>query len=719
MNPKHRIGLLICLATLAGTLNTLAQTTSFSYQGHLTDSGSPANGIYDLQFALLDAATNGNTVGGPITVKPVGVMNGGFTVMLDFGATAFPGANRWLQVGVRTNGSTSAYTMLAPLQAVTSTPYAIQALSAQSAPFNGLSGLPVALGNNTIGSTGKNPLEFYADGVRALRLEPDASGAPNVIGGAQVNFADSGVVGATIGGGGATNYSGTSYTNEVASDFGTIGGGSGNTIQGGAAWSTIGGGIGNVIQPNAFRSTIGGGFGNLIQGSSYDSMIGGGFGNSIQAGAYQSTIAGGQANSIQASANWSTIGGGNDNLIQGNATDSTIGGGFGNSIQTFATYASIGGGRNNTIEGNANDSTIAGGDGNSIQTGASWATMGGGQANSIHSGANNSTLAGGYGNSIQTNAYSCAIGGGNYNTIQPNAYNSTIAGGFQIVIQAGASSATIGGGENQIIQPNAFASTIAGGDGNVIQNNAFLSTIGGGFNNLIQTNASDSTIGGGTQNVIQTGATYSTIAGGEGNTIQANGHYGMIPGGQGNVAANFAFAAGYNACATNTGAFVWSDGTGTLTASTNANSVTMRAGGGFAFLTGTGNVGASLPAGGTSWSTISDSKTKKNFQPIDTSGVLEKLAAIPVEHWNYRWEPDDAVPHLGPVAQDFKAAFYPGRDDKSITTLEFDGVELAAIQGLNQKVEAQKAELAARERQIDSLEKRLAKLEKLVQSINR
>jgi uncharacterized coiled-coil protein SlyX len=99
--------------------------------------------------------------------------------------------------------------------------------------------------------------------------------------------------------------------------------------------------------------------------------------------------------------------------------------------------------------------------------------------------------------------------------------------------------------------------------------------------------------------------------------------------------------------------------------------------------------------------------------------VLDKLAGVPVQRWNYKWEADDAVPHLGPVAQDFKAAFYPGRDDKSITTLEFDGVELAAIQGLNQKVDLQKAEIAAKQAQIESLEQRLAKLERIVQSMTR
>ena len=111
----------------------------------------------------------------------------------------------------------------------------------------------------------------------------------------------------------------------------------------------------------------------------------------------------------------------------------------------------------------------------------------------------------------------------------------------------------------------------------------------------------------------------------------------------------------------------------------------MRASGGYRLYTG-GSSGVYLAANGSTWASVSDRNAKKNFQPVDTVAVLNKLAAMPVEKWNYKWEADNDTPHLGPMAQDFKAAFYPGRDEKSITTLEFDGVELAAIQGLNQKL---------------------------------
>jgi hypothetical protein len=92
---------------------------------------------------------------------------------------------------------------------------------------------------------------------------------------------------------------------------------------------------------------------------------------------------------------------------------------------------------------------------------------------------------------------------------------------------------------------------------------------------------------------------------------------------------------------------------------------------------------------------------------VDYQAVLAKLATVPVQQWHYKWEDAADVLNLGPMAQDFKQAFYPGRDDKSITTLEFDGVELAAIQGLNQKLDEQKAENA-------ELRSRLEKLEQLM-----
>ncbi len=139
-------------------------------------------------------------------------------------------------------------------------------------------------------------------------------------------------------------------------------------------------------------------------------------------------------------------------------------------------------------------------------------------------------------------------------------------------------------------------------------------------------------------------------------------------------------------------------------------------------------MGAILGPGESSWSTLCDRNAKKNFRPVDTVAILNKLVRIPIEQWNYKLQSESDTPNIGPMAQDFKGAFYPGRDDKHISTLEFDGVELAAIQGLNQKVDESGASLERRleeketeirvlKRQNDSLAERLSELEEKINQI--
>lgn len=108
-----------------------AQGTAFTYQGRLEVNGSPANGSYDLQFALFDAATNGNQIGSTLTNTAVAVTNGLFTTQLDFG-NAFGGGAPWLEIGARTNGSENVFTVLSPLQPIQPTPSAIYAESASN-----------------------------------------------------------------------------------------------------------------------------------------------------------------------------------------------------------------------------------------------------------------------------------------------------------------------------------------------------------------------------------------------------------------------------------------------------------------------------------------------------------------------------------------------------------------------------------------------------------
>src|SRR5262245_4004901 len=122
MKTKPAIQLIkraVILLTLSTIIHhpsaAVAQGTSFTYQGRLNDGPNPASGQYDLRFTLYDLAAAGSVVAGPLTNASTGVSNGLFTVTVDFGVGTFNGANRWLQIDVRTNGG-AAFTPLVPRQ---------------------------------------------------------------------------------------------------------------------------------------------------------------------------------------------------------------------------------------------------------------------------------------------------------------------------------------------------------------------------------------------------------------------------------------------------------------------------------------------------------------------------------------------------------------------------------------------------------------------------
>jgi hypothetical protein len=141
----------VTLVLLLSAATAVAQqTTSFTYQGRLTDSGTAANGTYDFQFTLWDLLSGGTQQPQPtpvtVTQTSVAVSSGVFTVQLDFGASAFPGANRFLEIGARLSGG-GAFTILSPRQPITSTPYAIRSANASSADAVTVSGVPGGSGN--------------------------------------------------------------------------------------------------------------------------------------------------------------------------------------------------------------------------------------------------------------------------------------------------------------------------------------------------------------------------------------------------------------------------------------------------------------------------------------------------------------------------------------------------------------------------------------------
>ena len=89
----------------------------------------------------------------------------------------------------------------------------------------------------------------------------------------------------------------------------------------------------------------------------------------------------------------------------------------------------------------------------------------------------------------------------------------------------------------------------------------------------------------------------------------------------------------------------------------------------------------------------SDRTAKQDFAPVDDDRILERVSSLPVTEWSYKTEP--SVRHIGPMAQDFRAAFGVGRDERTIDTVDELGVTLAALQALDRRVDELEAETRA------------------------
>ncbi|HVM51337.1 MAG TPA: tail fiber domain-containing protein [Candidatus Acidoferrum sp.] len=511
-------------------------------------------------------------------------------------------------------------------------------------------------GTQFIGTADNQPLEFKVSGNRALRLEPNTNGAPGIIAGSIMNGISSGTAGATIGGGGATNYNGIAYINSVAGDFGTIGGGRANAVRSASADATIGGGVLNAVNSSAPAASIGGGSNNVIQtGAALGAIAGGAF-NTISNNAFACVIAGGTSNLIQAGAALATIAGGASNTV---------------SINAFASV--IGGGSNNVIQSSANRSVIAGGTGNTIELGSAWSTIGGGQQNTIGS-------------------VGATIPGGQLNR----------ALGFDSFAAGYRAKADFNG--TFVWADDAIAADfVATGP------DQFLIRASGGVGVNTTSPVADLHVNGATvfqRGLTPTAATASNIiniAVGVNTNAFQNGI--SFYEGAGNTSMSF----GYD------GSGAGSDNALRIYNSAGSNVFTFEHGG---FL-GLGVVnpsnpiqhfsGALLTSSGV-WQNASDKNRKTDFQPVNAEAVLAKVAALPVRSWRYTNELE-TVRHVGPTAQDFQAAFGLGTDDKSIGTVDEEGVALAAIQGLNRKLQDELSRVRAENA---ALQSRLEHLEALV-----
>lgn len=561
--------------------------------------------------------------------------------------------------------------------------------------------------NSTTGESGQNHAYCTVGGGnvnRATRPSSTVSGGHgnsatgnySTVGGGHMNDALDSY--STVSGGFSNTASGT-YGATVAGGFNNIASGDysfavGERSYANGAHSTVSGGHWNNVTATSDHSVIGGGGWNEIQGSF--STIGGGDSNWVSAD--HGTIAGGDSNSV--GGDWGTIGGGRCNIAYG--LHPTIGGGDSNLVYAkcgtvsggahnyaYFSYATVGGGNENLVTGGYG--TIAGGDSNAV--GGDYSAIGGGAQNLIQGGFSHATIGGGWKNTAS----------GDYGTI----------GGGRLNVNYGSLS-TIGGGDTNTVTAGTVAGTIAGGDTNTV--NANYGTIGGGSNN--QVNERYGFIGGGFWNKVLPGADYGTIAGGMGNT--ASGQYATIPGGSQNVASGAnSFAAGTLADAKDACSFVWSDccaGPYAAFLSAGDNTFNVRAHGGIYMYTSCDlQDGVYLPANGNAWQTKSDSTLKRNIRPANGKEILDKLSGLPISQWSYRAQ-DPSIEHIGPMAQDFYAAFGLGHDDKTISTIDPDGIALAAAKELykmQQELQRTQQELKKKVQRIEKLETRLGELDQL------
>jgi hypothetical protein len=391
--------------------------------------------------------------------------------------------------------------------------------------------------------------------------------------------------------------------------------------------------------------------------------------------------------------------------LTGNA-DTTPGTNYLGSSDNVALELKVNGGRALRLEPATDSPNLIGGQAsNSVTSGVVGACVaGGGTVTDTNRVTDDYGFVGGGGNNQAGNnsgttndAYYAVVSGGYHNTASGG--HSTVAGGYSNA--ASGNKSTVAGGYSNTASGG--SSTVAGGHSNTASGGN--DTVAGGYSNT----ASDgySTVAGGYSNTASNG--YSTVAGGYSNT--ASGIASTVGGGNGNTAAgSYSFAAGQSAniSSSHHGTFLFSDNsTASSFNSISQNEFAARAIGGVRFVLGIDGSGnptwtCSIQYGG-AWACASDRNLKENITPVDGRQTLAKLAEMPIAYWNAKGA-DPTVRHLGPMAQDFRAAFGLGQDDKSISTIDLDGVALASIQGLN-------AEIKDRDQKIQTLERRLAAVE--------
>jgi len=260
-----------------------------------------------------------------------------------------------------------------------------------------------------------------------------------------------------------------------------------------------------------------------------------------------------------------------------------------------------------------------------------------------------------------------SVSGGRQNAA--SGQSSSVSGGYQNVASGLYASVSAG----QANAAGGIVSSITGGDNNTTAGN--YDSISGGRCNYTGTGTPPAC-----SSATAFGADAASISGGRANRVSAIAAW--VGGGKDNWAAGFASSVSGGANNSPTGGWASIAGGSGLTALGDATFVA-----------------------GDSWlntvNIYSDRNAKEAFTAIAASDVLNKVVALPIGEWQYKTQP--GVRHVGPMAQDFRAAFQVGQNERGIATVDADGVALAAIQGLHELVMEQRAEMNALQGTLDAM----------------
>ena len=710
MNHCRRF--LLCLAAALCSAGLMAQTTTLTYQGQLRQFGMPFTGTANLEFRLFDQLIGGGQVTGPQTRLNWPVEDGLFQVDLDFGTAAFDGSERYLEV--RVDGAT-----LSPRQHITATPYARLAATT-AANAIGTTEIDAAEVQRRV--TGTCPPGQYLrvvnqNGTVTCGSDADSGGSVTSIqtgaglSGGPITVA--GTIAVAAGGIGTTeinaaqvqrrvtgscpagqsirvvNQNGT-VTCETDNDSGgditavTAGAGlSGGGASGGVSlaldtgftdgqyWRQ-GGNTGTNpasdflgtsddrplvfrthnarslrIEPSAVL------FGGL---PSTANMIGGSHANEVTAGVRGATIAGGGVPTGDSDPDFF-------NEDPNRVTDhyGTIGGGYANQAGDDAgtvddrPFATVGGGSHNTASGV--ESTVGGGSDNAAS--GAWSTVSGGTFNTA-------------------SGFNSTVGGGDFNTASGEV--STVGGGVENC--AGGAFSWAGGLSAKVRPGTGSGAAGFGCDGVPLSGD-----IDGDVGSFVWADSQGS-------DFVSSGPDQFLIRADGGLMLNTNSAPGIGDdlvfkarpvGGDADIDLRLVTRGNKQVLV-----FV-RDSAGTLAISPQSlTSGSNR----LEVFGGTGG-GASLSYGGT-WTNASSRAYKTGFATIDSADVLARVVDLPITTWTYRDSTEGR--HMGPMAEDFHAAFGLANDDKSIATVDVDGVALAAIQGLAaENVELREESSALRE----------------------